>query len=224
MTRKLLWAFLAIGVVLVAMPLVISMPGKANAGESMIQQFEPIMQPANVETTVRYYEDVFVPLGQVAPAFNDQTVATFEGYLTGMSALPTEAQKLVGQMAASSGATPEQVQAQMAKEYPALSGMLQTMPQMQKDFGGMISMMKANTAIFSQVPAGLAHYKPLVETMQAEVDDYAQVSSLPDFNLFTVFFIVPGLLLIALAGFGLWQTSERHVRRAVTGGVPTPTH
>jgi hypothetical protein len=40
--------------------------------------------------------------------------------------------------------------------------------------------------------------------MQANVDNYRQVNSLPDFRLFTVFFVVPGALLILLAGYGLF--------------------
>ncbi len=63
--------------------------------------------------------------------------------------------------------------------------------------------MQQNVGIFSQVPAGLKHYQPLVTTMQANVDNYKQVNSLPDFRLFSVFFIVPGALLILLAGIGL---------------------
>jgi hypothetical protein len=39
--------------------------------------------------------------------------------------------------------------------------------------------------------------------LQANVDNYRQVNSLPDFRLFTVFFVVPGALLILLAGCGL---------------------
>jgi hypothetical protein len=80
--------------------------------------------------------------------------------------------------------------------------------------------MQQNVDIFSQVPAGLEHYQPLVTTMQANVDNYEQVSSLPDFRLFAVFFIVPGVLLILLAGVGLFgdRTAEllhQHAR-------PTP--
>ena len=40
--------------------------------------------------------------------------------------------------------------------------------------------------------------------MQANVDNYKQVNSLPDFRLFTVFFVVPGVLLVLLAGIGLF--------------------
>ena len=36
------------------------------------------------------------------------------------------------------------------------------------------------------------------------VDNYRQVNSLPDFRLFTVFFAVPGALLILIAGYGLF--------------------
>ena len=55
----------------------------------------------------------------------------------------------------------------------------------------------------------LAHYEPLVTTMQANVDNYRQVNSLPDFRLFTVFFVVPGVLLILLAGYGLFGSTLR---------------
>jgi hypothetical protein len=64
--------------------------------------------------------------------------------------------------------------------------------------------MQQNVGIFSRVPAGLAHYKPLVRTMQGNVDNYKQVNSLPDFRLFSVFFVVPGVLLVLLAGYGLF--------------------
>jgi len=37
----------------------------------------------------------------------------------------------------------------------------------------------------------LADYKPLVDTMQANVSNYQQVDSLPNFRLFTWFFEVP---------------------------------
>lgn len=222
MNRKLLWAFFVIGVVLFAAPLVISMPGKANAGENMMRNFEPIMQPANVDTTVDYYDNVFVPLGKVAPAMNDEAVAKFQGYLQGMGGMQAEGQKLMTTLAAQTGMTPEQLQAYMAKEYPSMTGLLQNMPQMQRDFGQFMTMMSENTEVFSRVPAGLAHYKPLVDTMQTNVDNYESVSSLPDFNLFTVFFMVPGALLALLAGIGLYAGHER--RETVITPTPRPSH
>ena len=222
MNRKLLWAFFAIGIVLVAMPLVISLPGKASSGERMMQNFEPIMQPANVATTVDYYDNVFVPLGQVAPALNEQTVAKFQGYLKGMSGMSAEGQKLMASLAAQNGMTMAQMQAYMAKEYPSMAGLLQNMPQMQKDFGGLMTMMAANTDIFSRVPAGLAHYKPLVDTMQGNVSDYKSVNSLPNFNLFAWFFIVPGILLALISGFILFAPTARKI--TIHGARPTPAH
>jgi hypothetical protein len=57
--------------------------------------------------------------------------------------------------------------------------------------------------VFANVPPGLDHYKPLVDTMQANVQNYDQISSLPDFRLFTWFFVIPGVLLVLIAAWGL---------------------
>ena len=57
--------------------------------------------------------------------------------------------------------------------------------------------------------------------MQANVDNYQQVNSLPSFRLFAWFFIVPGALLIVLAGYGLaggWTRTKVTAHRA----HPTP--
>lgn len=133
-------------------PLALGLPGKAAAGQRMMNGFQPIMQPDQVATTARYYNDVFVPLGTVTPTMSAQNLAKFQAYLKGFGGMRTDAAKLV----------------------PLL-----------------------------------AHYEPLVTTMQANVDNYKQVNSLPDFRLFTVFFVVPGALLILLAGYGLFGSSLR---------------
>jgi hypothetical protein len=174
MNRKLFWAVLAIGVALVVTPFAMSLPTKAAAGQRMMSGFEPIMQPNQVAKTADYYNNVFVPLGQVTPMMSEQNLAKFQAYLDGF-----------GQMKFDAAALP----------------MLQ---QMQRDFGGLLGTMQQNVGIFSQVPAGLAHYKPLVTTMQANVENYDQVNSLPDFRLFTVFFVLPGVLLIGIAVYGLY--------------------
>jgi hypothetical protein len=118
--------------------------------------------------------------------------------------------------------SPAQVQAMMATQLPSMSAMLQSLPAMQRDFGGLLGTMQANVGIFSRVPAGLQHYQPLVTTMQANVDNYEQVSSLPDFRLFTVFFVVPGALLTLLAGFALF--GDRLASRITFHHHARPTH
>jgi hypothetical protein len=39
------------------------------------------------------------------------------------------------------------------------------------------------------------------------------VNSLPSFRLFTWFFVVPGILLVLLSGYGLWHEHALSVRR-----------
>ena len=75
---------------------------------------------------------------------------------------------------------------------------------MQTAFGQMLKQVQVSPTVFGQVPAGLVHYKPLVTTMQANVDNYRQVDSLPNFRLFTWFFVIPGLLVMLLSLFGLY--------------------
>ena len=118
--------------------------------------------------------------------------------------MQTDAAELVPILAQAMHMTPAQVQQLMAAQLPAMAAMLQNLPAMQRDFSGLLGTMQKNVGIFSQVPARLTDYEPLVQTMQGNVDNYKQVNSLPDFRLFTVFFVVPGVLLVVLAGFGLF--------------------
>ena len=204
MTRKLLWCVFAIGLALVIAPLALGLPGKSAAGERMLNGFQPIMQPDQVKVTANYYDHVFVPLGKVTPMMSAQNLARFQGYLKGFGGMQTDAAKLVPLLAQALQMTPAQVQKLMATQLPSMAAMLQNMPAMGRDFGGLLGTMQQNVGIFSRVPAGLAHYEPLVRTMQANVQNYKQVNSLPNFRLFTWFFVVPGVLLILLAGFGLF--------------------
>jgi hypothetical protein len=204
MNRKLLWTVLAIGLALAIAPLALGLPGKAAAGQRMLNGFQPIMQPDQVKTTTYYYNQVFVPLGKVTPMMSTKNLAKFQNYLTGFEGMQTDAAKLVPLLARALHMTPAQVRQMMSTQLPSMAAMLQNLPTMQRDFGGLLGTMQGNTDIFSQVPAGLKHYQPLVTTMQANVNNYKQVNSLPDFRLFTVFFILPGVLLILLAGTGLF--------------------
>jgi hypothetical protein len=221
MHHKLLWAVLAIGLALVIAPLALSLPSKAGAGERMLNSFQPIMQADQVKTTAYYYNDVFTPLGTVTPMMSAQNLARFGAYMKGFSGMQVDAAKLVPLLAQAMHMTPAQVQAMMRKQLPAMSGLLQNLPAMQRDFNGLIGTMQKNVGIFGQVPAGLEHYKPLVTTMQANVDNYRKVNSLPSFRLFTWFFVIPGVLLILLSGFGLTTDGVTH-RKNVHHAHPTP--
>ncbi len=95
----------------------------------------------------------------------------------------------------------------VAKQFTAAS----TNPQLQAQLKPLMPMLQPVIPVFQQVPGGLAWYKPLVTTMQGNVSDYASVDSLPNFNLFTWFFIVPGILLVLLAGGGLDTAGTLHL-------------
>jgi hypothetical protein len=188
MNRKVLWTVLVIGAALVIAPFALSLPSKTAAGERMLSDFQPIMQPNQVAKTAYYYNDVFTPLGKVVPAMSKENIAKFQAYVAGLKSVTL---------------TPAQM-AQMQAQFPQLAAMFKGMPVMLKDFDQLIGLMQANERIFAQVPPGLTHYGPLVTAMQGNVNDFKQVSSLPSFRLFTWFFVIPGALLMLLAAAGLW--------------------
>jgi hypothetical protein len=201
--RLLFWPVLVIGVALIVMPFAISLPSKASAGQRMIDDFHPIMQPASVKLTVDYYDNVFTKLRPVAQAISPQTVATFTAYGKGIGAVQTESTKLVPALAQAMHTTPTQVQAFLGQQFPATAQLFSSLPQMAQDFGTLIALMQQNVPVFKRVPPGLDHYKPLVETMNANVGNYKKIDSLPNFKLFTWFFVIPGILLVLLSGWGL---------------------
>lgn len=208
MCRKLMIGVLAIGIVLIVAPFAMGLPGKSADGEHMIQAFAPIMEADNVQTTADYYNNVFVPLGGVVPAMTQENIDTFNAYLEGFGGLSADAQLLVPALAEATGMSTEQAGAYIADQFPAMSQMLQNLPQMQQDFTNLLGLMQANVAIFEQVPAGLDHYEPLVTTMQEQQANYQSVASLPDFRAFTWMFVVPGVLLVGLALLGLFRSGS----------------
>ena len=220
MNRKLFWGVLAIGLALVIAPFAISLPSKAGAGERMMNGFQPIMQPNQVRTTADYYNNVFTKLRPIALAFNADTVGRFENYQQGLAALQKEEPNLIPTLARQLGMTPEQVQQFLVQQFPAFAQMLQSLPRMNTDFTHMVGLMRQNVGTFERVPPGLDHYKPLVTTMQANVDNYKQVNSLPSFKLFAWFFVVPGVLLMVIASYGLW--SGRRQAKPAVHAHPTP--
>ena len=185
MTRKVLWPILVIGILLIVMPFAISLPSKASAGQTMLNEFHPIMQPASVKLAANYYYETFVPLRAVANG--------------GVLAAP-EIPKLIAGLATQLHMTPAQVQQFLGADFPAMAKLLASFPQL--------------VPIFTNVPPGLDVYKPLVTTMQENVHNYAQIDSLPNFNLFTWFFVIPGVLLVLLAASGLGIFGVFRRRRA----------
>ena len=198
MKRVFLWLLLAIGVGLIVVPVATGMFDKTSKGETMVNTFRPIMRPASVQNTTYYYDKVFTPLGPFSKL---------------MPAVAADTQKLVPALAQALHMTPAQVQQMLKTQFPSMAALLRSLPQAVK--------------IFDQVPAGLAHYKPLVTTMNANVDNYAAVDSMPDMGLFAWFFIVPGLLIVLFDLYLLvgdyrprwvWPTMEPN------DATPTPAH
>lgn len=206
MNRKVLWTVLVIGLALVIAPFALSLPSKASAGERMMGDFQPIMQPDHVKTTAYYYNEVFTPLGHVVPAMSAKNVAKFQRYVAGLKSVRL---------------TPADM-AKLQQQFPQLAQMFAGMPVMLKDFDSLVTLMQKNEQIFAQVPAGLDHYKPLVTTMQANVSDYQSVSSLPSFRLFAWLFAVPGVLLVLLSSFGLF--GDRLLEKWASTHHARPTH
>lgn len=51
--------------------------------------------------------------------------------------------------------------------------------------------------------AALHHYKPWLDTMQANVTNFRELDDLPSFGVFTWIFVIPGALLVLIAGVPL---------------------
>lgn len=209
MIRKLWWAVLAIGAFGIVAPFALDLPDKTSSGEEMMQAFEPIMDEQNVQTTADYYYDVFVPLGEVAPAMSQDNVDNFNAYLAGFDALSQDAARMVPTLAGALGMSEEQVQGFMAQEFPAMMQTLGVLPQMQEDFTQLLGLMEANVSIFEQVPAGLEHYEPLVVTMQEQQANYENAASMPDFRAFTWVFLIPGFALVGISLIALISGRKR---------------
>lgn len=215
MRRAALVVLFVVGVALVAAPFAFSMFSRASDGAKMVDDFRPIMRADNVRTTADYYNNVFVPLREVVPLMSQENVDKFNGYLKGIQGTQADSAKLVPALARQLGTTPAQVQQLLATQFPSLAQMLQNLPALSKDFGGLLGALGANVDTFQRVPAGLDHYQPLVSTMQANVDTYASVDALPRMSLFPWFFLVPGILVL-LASTALLVDERRRAKTAST--------
>ena len=190
MRRFTLAVLVVVGVGLIVAPFAMSMFSRSDKGAAMVNDFRPIMQPANVKTTADYYYGTFVKLRPIALAMNSQTAATLSGYSKGISAMMQDLAKM-----------PPAQQRALAQQYPAMAAMLAGLPQMKKTLDGFTAMITANLDTFKNVPPGLDHYKPLVDTMRTNVDNYAAIDALPSMETFPWFFIIPGLIALAAAAY-----------------------
>jgi hypothetical protein len=204
MKRWVLWPILVLGIVLIVVPLVISMPGKASDGQEMLDEFRPIMDPSTVELTADYYDNVFTKLRPIALALNEETVAKFNQYGQGIVAVQKESATLTPTLAQATGQTPEQVQQFLGQQFPAMSQLFASLPQLSQDFGGLLALMGPNVPVFERVPPGLDHYEPLVRTMESQVSNYESVDSLPPFALMAWAFVAIGIFLVVFSAIGLF--------------------
>lgn len=205
MKRWVLWPIFVLGVVLIVTPLAISMPSKASDGQAMLDDFRPIMQPEAVATTADYYDNVFVKLRPIALALTEETVAKFQGYGQGISAVEAESPGLFAALAQATGQTPQQLQQFLGGQFPATAQLFQGLPQISTDFGNLIGLMAPNVETFARVPPGLDHYEPLVRTMERQQDNYASVDSLPPFALMAWSFVAIGIFNVVFSAIGLWS-------------------
>jgi hypothetical protein len=124
----MMWAVLVVGVAMIIAPFAMGLPDKADGGQKMIAAFAPIMTEENVQTTSDYYDDVFVPLGDVVPAMSQENIDRFNGYIAGFEALGADVEAMVPALAEATGMTPEQVQGFMGEQFPAMTQMMQALP------------------------------------------------------------------------------------------------
>jgi len=204
MKRWVLWPILVLGIILIVVPLAISMPSKASDGQEMLDEFRPMMDPETVELTADYYDNVFTKLRPIALALNEETVATFNGYGQGIGAVQKESATLAPALAQALGQSPDQVQQFLGQQFPAMSQLLASLPQLSKDFGGLLALMGPNVPVFERVPPGLDHYEPLVRTMESQVSNYESVDSLPPFAWMAWSFVAIGIVLVVLSAIGLF--------------------
>lgn len=199
--RKIgLWAIVVIGIALIAMPVATGMFSRASAGERVINSFKPIMKDASVTTTEGYFAQFKTLAADFAPAMAPERIARFQRYLDGMEPTIADSQAFIGELSTQLGMTPTELADLMGTSYPHLALMLATMPQMRLDMAGMVAVMTKDGPGFATMPTAMTHFQGLISTMRAEVADFAEVTRLPAMGLLPWFFMVPGILLVLIAG------------------------
>jgi hypothetical protein len=180
--RPTVWSIFAIGVVLIAIPFATGLPSKASAGHTLLHDLHPLMQPTSVNKTVDYYDKTFVPMRPVAVVARKAS---------------QETPKLLAGLAAQLHMTPAQLDSFLGTSFPATASLLEGLPKL--------------APIFEDVSPGLTHYQPLIKAISGSVGNFAQVDSLPDLRLFTWILVIPGGVLVLIAGGSLVGNRRRRV-------------
>jgi hypothetical protein len=88
---------------------------------------------------------------------SQENIDKSNGHIAGFYALAADAEAMIPALTGAMNLSTEQVQAFMGEQFPAMTQMLQGLPQMQDDFNALIGLMEANVEVFEEVPGGLAH-------------------------------------------------------------------
>lgn len=199
---------LVIGLALVIIPFVIGVPGKASAGASMMDDFDPIMQPQSVQVTKDYLEKFHIMRDDFVPAITPESVERFQGYLQTMDAMYGGFQALLPALASQLGMTPEEFQAYLGQEAPGVAQGLQAFPAMGQDFQGVVGMMDKDVDIVQNMPKYLAHYDDLVARMDSNVANFDKANGLP-MGLMPWMLVGLGAIIAILAALELVIGSKR---------------
>ncbi len=131
---------LLIGALMIAVPLALSLPGKATAADAMNTQMTPI--------------------------FTAQTVASAQQSMATMEAMGVEMQtKLIPTLAQMLNTTPTQLEATLAAGFPALGASLTSLPASLAQFTTLVAAYDGSLADFNAIHG--TQFTPIIDTILA---------------------------------------------------------
>lgn len=205
-----------IGLGMVVVPLALGMPRKANAGADMMNDFRPIMQPDFAAASTRYYADMSTMGRDFEPIITRPGIERYKSYLGTTQSAAGDFAKLTATIAQLLGMSPAQFQAILGQQAPGLANATGQFTQMSGDLSAALGVMQRDVTIVQNVPAMIDHFDQVVPAMNRNTDNFAQAQSLPMRQL-PWMFIVPGLIIMAIAGL---QLAAAYRRRAVVSPRP----
>jgi hypothetical protein len=137
-------------------------------------------------------------MSAMRPQMSDAALAQGRTDLATVNAMAQQMNEtMIPTLATQLKATPEQLQAFFGQNLPALAKGINELPQLQASFGGLQATMQAQQANFRQA-------------------DQIPTGFLPPTTM-TVLFVVPGVLLLGFAGFGLLRPARGRQMVAAAG-------